>query len=159
MGRTVISQTANKQTVILNDSPEGVEGGYFDEEMVWHEFVVGNTFVNPEVHITAIRGENVDSSIEIPITSGLLNYDGYLVHENFILAEDENEADLSFYATDSDENNTFLLTPDLGGYYIFTYVISNTVNCSANSTTITIDDISEPCSFTITYTEALPIGG
>lgn len=37
MGRTVINQTENKQTVILNDSPEGIEGGYFDAEMGWHE--------------------------------------------------------------------------------------------------------------------------
>lgn len=37
MGRTVINQTENKQTVILNDSPEGIEGGYFDADMVWHE--------------------------------------------------------------------------------------------------------------------------
>lgn len=37
MGRTVINETENKQTVILNDSPEGVEGGYFDSLMEWHE--------------------------------------------------------------------------------------------------------------------------
>ena len=36
MGRTVISETENKQTIILNDSPEGIEGGYFDSEMGWH---------------------------------------------------------------------------------------------------------------------------
>lgn len=36
MGRTVINQTENKQTIILNDSPEGIEGGYFDAEMGWH---------------------------------------------------------------------------------------------------------------------------
>lgn len=36
MGRTVINETENKQTVILNDSPEGVEGGYFDADMEWH---------------------------------------------------------------------------------------------------------------------------
>ena len=37
MGRIVINETENKQTVILNDTPEGVEGGYFDDEMLWHE--------------------------------------------------------------------------------------------------------------------------
>lgn len=37
MGRTVINQTENKQTIILNDSPEGVTGGYFDADMVWHD--------------------------------------------------------------------------------------------------------------------------
>lgn len=37
MGRTVINQTENKQTIILNDSPEGVTGGYFDQDMVWTE--------------------------------------------------------------------------------------------------------------------------
>lgn len=36
MGRTVINETENKQTIILNDSPEGVEGGYFDSLMEWH---------------------------------------------------------------------------------------------------------------------------
>lgn len=36
MGRTVINETENKQTVILNDSPEGVNGGYFDAQMEWH---------------------------------------------------------------------------------------------------------------------------
>lgn len=37
MGRIVINETENKQTVILNDSPEGVEGGFFDADMGWHE--------------------------------------------------------------------------------------------------------------------------
>lgn len=36
MGRTVINETENKQTVILNDSAEGIEGGYFDANMEWH---------------------------------------------------------------------------------------------------------------------------
>ena len=36
MGRTVINETENKQTVILNDSPEGISGGFFDANMVWH---------------------------------------------------------------------------------------------------------------------------
>lgn len=37
MGRIVINETENKQTVILNDSPAGIEGGYFDAQMNWHE--------------------------------------------------------------------------------------------------------------------------
>lgn len=37
MGRTVINETENKQTVILNDSAEGVSGGYFDKDMIWKE--------------------------------------------------------------------------------------------------------------------------
>lgn len=37
MGRIVINETENKQTVILNDTPEGVSGGYFDATMNWHE--------------------------------------------------------------------------------------------------------------------------
>lgn len=36
MGRTVINETENKQTVILNDSPEGISGGYFDSQMNWN---------------------------------------------------------------------------------------------------------------------------
>lgn len=43
MGRTVINQTENKQTVILNDSPAGIEGGYFDDAMVWHELKTEGT--------------------------------------------------------------------------------------------------------------------
>ena len=43
MGRTVINQTENKQTIILNDSPEGVEGGYFDATMDWHELSSAGT--------------------------------------------------------------------------------------------------------------------
>lgn len=42
MGRTVIKETENKQTIILNDSPEGIEGGYFDADMAWHELGGGN---------------------------------------------------------------------------------------------------------------------
>lgn len=45
MGRIVINETENKQTVILNDSPEGVEGGYFDSLMEWHDFGGGGTEV------------------------------------------------------------------------------------------------------------------
>ncbi len=37
MGRTVINETENKQTVILNDSADNISGGYFDADMVWHE--------------------------------------------------------------------------------------------------------------------------
>lgn len=37
MGRTVINETENKQTIILNDSPEGIEGGYFDQDMNWNK--------------------------------------------------------------------------------------------------------------------------
>lgn len=35
MGRIVINETENKQTVILNDSPEEITGGYFDKDMIW----------------------------------------------------------------------------------------------------------------------------
>lgn len=38
MGRIVINETENKQTVILNDRASGVSGGYFDNGMNWHEF-------------------------------------------------------------------------------------------------------------------------
>lgn len=37
MGRTVISKTENKQTIILNDSAESVSGGFFDADMEWHK--------------------------------------------------------------------------------------------------------------------------
>ena len=47
MGRIVINETENKQTVILNDSPAGVEGGYFDSQMVWHEMGGGSD--TPEI--------------------------------------------------------------------------------------------------------------
>ena len=36
MGRTIINETENKQTVILNDSAESVSGGFFDADMEWH---------------------------------------------------------------------------------------------------------------------------
>lgn len=41
MGRIVINETENKQTLILNDTPEGVYGGYFDSTMNWHDFEGG----------------------------------------------------------------------------------------------------------------------
>lgn len=50
MGRTVINETENKQTVILNDSPEGVEGGYFDSLMEWHE-LSGEAPETPAVYV------------------------------------------------------------------------------------------------------------
>lgn len=64
MGRTVINETENKQTVILNDSPEGIEGGYFDEDMVWHEFGGGGE-VTP---ILTISVQNDDT--DYPYTFG-----------------------------------------------------------------------------------------
>ena len=159
MGRSVINKTENKQTVILNDSPEGVEGGYFDSEEVWHEFATGNTFINPEVHVTAIRGENVDSAIEIPITPGLIVEDGYINSTMLYLAQYDNEDELNFYAADSEQPNLFYLQ-SLSEGYVFTFVVSDTVNCSLQSEdVIIVDDISKPCSLTITYTEALPLGG
>lgn len=36
MGRTVINETENKQTIILDDSAEGISGGFFDANMAWH---------------------------------------------------------------------------------------------------------------------------
>lgn len=68
MGRTVINETENKQTIILNDSPEGVEGGYFDEEMVWHEFGGESQFV----HVTI----NVDGNIAFTLDNVLWDSDG-----------------------------------------------------------------------------------
>lgn len=45
MGRIVINETENKQTVVLNDSPEGVNGGYFDSKMNWHEMGSGEGYL------------------------------------------------------------------------------------------------------------------
>lgn len=159
MGKIVINKTDAGQKVLLDTAEEGVTGGYFDKQEQWHEFVMGNTFINPEVHITAIRGENVDSAIEIPITVGLIVEDGYLNCTNLYLGEDENEVEFNFYATNSEQPDTFYLIKN-GEGYVYNFVVSNAVNCSlSQENVITVDDISEPCSFTITYTEALPLGG
>lgn len=56
MGRTVINETENKQTIILNDSPEGVEGGYFDSLMKWHE--LGGSSIN---EIRVLNGYSINS--------------------------------------------------------------------------------------------------
>lgn len=48
MGRIVINETENKQTVILNDSPAGVEGGYFDAQMIWHDMGSGGGDVSAD---------------------------------------------------------------------------------------------------------------
>ena len=162
MGRIVINETENKQTIILNDSQEGVEGGYYDSQEQWHEFGKSDkTFANPEAHITAIRGENVDSSIEIGIIDGLYYIeDGYLTYDKFYLLEDENETEFTLYATsDGDNLNAFYLYVNDENYH-YEFDVTNTVNCSfSGGNSITVSDISKPCSFTVTYTEALPIGG
>lgn len=61
MGRIVINETENKQTVILNDSPEGIEGGYFDSQMNWHEMGGGSAAVDPMLANTLIFGNLTDS--------------------------------------------------------------------------------------------------
>lgn len=65
MGRTVINETENKQTVILNDSPEGVEGGYFDSMMEWHELGRGGgeTSIQPILTITVVN--NIDNNWDV----------------------------------------------------------------------------------------------
>lgn len=157
MGRIVINKTENGQTVILNDTSQEVSGGYFDKEMEWHEFGGGKTFVNPEVHMTAIRGENVDSSIEIPITTGFYSENGYLTDSTCYLPEDENEVEINFYATSSETPNEFYIYSSLKGYH-YEFNVTNTENCSFSDVgKITVSDISEPCSLTITYTAALPL--
>lgn len=159
MGKIVINKTDAGQKVLLDTAEEGVTGGYFDKQEQWHEFVMGNTFINPEVHITAIRGENVDADIEIPIAYGLIVEDGYIYHDQLYLPKDENETEISFYATGSEQPDTFYLIKT-GERYVYNFAVSNAVNCSLTSENeITVDDISVPCSFTITYTEALPLGG
>lgn len=53
MGRIVINKTENGQTVILNDTAQEVNGGYFDKEMEWHEFGdSGSEFINVTVSVT-----------------------------------------------------------------------------------------------------------
>lgn len=81
MGRTVINETENKQTVILNDSPAGVEGGYYNALMEWHELkdtsgseavYVGKTLkirsdwtpvVSSSYDVLPIFGQRVDSGV------------------------------------------------------------------------------------------------
>lgn len=61
MGRIVINQTENKQTVILNDSPEGVEGGYFDADMIWHD--LGGADLSPVIPdgiVIPFHGTNIN---------------------------------------------------------------------------------------------------
>lgn len=71
MGRIVINETENKQTVILNDSPAGVEGGYFDATMNWHE--MGSGGGGSAVSIPLIKGSitNVYSSSYWDSTSNI----------------------------------------------------------------------------------------
>ena len=76
MGRSVINETENKQTVILNDSPEGVEGGYFDSLMVWHEFGEGGGD-SQFVHVTI----TVNKRASITLDNVLQDGDGHLVTE------------------------------------------------------------------------------
>lgn len=38
MGVIVINQTDAKQSIVLESTPEGVTGGYYDADGVWHEF-------------------------------------------------------------------------------------------------------------------------
>lgn len=81
MGRTVINETENKQTIILNDSPEGIEGGYYDAQMSWHTLeeagdspavYVGKTFkvredwtavVASSYDVVPVFAERVDSGV------------------------------------------------------------------------------------------------
>lgn len=53
MGRIVINETENKQTVILNDSPEGVSGGYFDSKMNWHDMGSGESSFSIPIYLGA----------------------------------------------------------------------------------------------------------
>lgn len=65
MGRIVINETENKQTVILNDSPAGVEGGYFDAQMVWHDMGGGGgeTPAIPEPFVNRRSISKVDGRV------------------------------------------------------------------------------------------------
>lgn len=67
MGRIVINETENKQTVILNDRASGVTGGYFDSGMNWHEFGGGGDF--PLLKMKAGKGfsgsEIVDNELRL----------------------------------------------------------------------------------------------
>jgi len=70
MGRTVINETENKQTVILNDSPEGVKGGYFDQDMNWN--VLGKSSIpadyiySGKVFKGRVNRNTFESTIYIP---------------------------------------------------------------------------------------------
>lgn len=79
MGRTVINETENKQTVILNDSPEGVEGGYFDDEMVWHELGGGD---EPQALVTTERDLVVYNALNINQKAVSIDDDVNLLYKN-----------------------------------------------------------------------------
>lgn len=78
MGRIVINQTENKQTIILNDSPEGIEGGFFDKDMNW--IALYSPVEIPVKEKTGLTGagevanEARALSAVIPITNEAVNY-------------------------------------------------------------------------------------
>lgn len=127
MGRTVINETENKQTVILNDSPEGVEGGYFDSEEVWHEFGSGGRTEDLLQTLEVTNNTNYNISF---YSNKISTIDNKSVYSGTTLLRPSETSSLLFpFSNNSVEGITIIAR---GG-------IASSANVSMLSATLTVD--------------------
>lgn len=138
MGRIVINETENKQTVILNDSPAGVEGGYFDSLMDWHEFGGGGGIENPLINVKISVSETSYYQGGFPILS-----DGKVLYGELDIQPGNSETitDWITYYSPDDELYFIELSSDLPPI-----TVVNADNCTIDGYVITITDPSSNAS-------------
>ena len=166
MGRTVINETENKQTIILNDSTEGVEGGYFDSEEVWHEFGGGGgetPSIQPTLTITVVNNISSDYDVTPNDDAFLKVENNHLRHYGGIQEKVAYGESKEFVTLLSYSNSYASFTPFVINYSLqvgdgATFTVTNLTNCTYQNDggdgLIFVTDPTTEASCTITYTLA-----
>lgn len=144
MGKIVINKTDAGQKILLDSNEEGVTGGYYDRQEVWHEFGGGGSAeILPALTITFKNrvGQSVYAPGEFNVTDGLLTKNG---EES--LVETGDDYTYTAIVPNSVENGAYL--------FVGPKVVTDMINCTIfdydGDRYIKITNVSEVASCTIT---------
>lgn len=171
MGKIVANPTDAGQAVILTTTEEGVTGGYFDREGVWHEFGGGQGIsLQPIIHVTLVNdgGENPLTITRMSLNNLIMN--GHIYNEFPYNEEIPTDGEYSWDALCHIDRLPFDTTDDArynahwvsrtdysgSGYVKKAYELRTSENCTFDGETgdIIVTDITKEASavMVVTYT-------
>lgn len=129
-GKIFINETADKQKVELTTGADGVTGGYYDHDGVWHEFEGGGNSLQPVLHLT-LKSEDEDQyalyNVIVENSNGTLSYADFelepsqeVTFSTLLIGDDEGNYLLNIPVYKSSTNLSNCTIEEQGGnYFIF----------------------------------------
>lgn len=156
-GKIFINETADKQKVELTTGADGVTGGYYDPEGVWHDFGGGGGggITNPTLTVNYVFGEGVEFS---PVQTTTFSVEDGVLFGNTVLIPMQRTLETLVLA--SEEDDDVLYYKDLPVFENYSQTSSNEVNCEfefesdEDYAVVTVTDHTQNASLTITVTDA-----